>query len=382
MGAIDGPRLVRPDEFDEMMQLLDRSFSYASGGMAENLSFVYDRSRPERHSVIAVDGEIVGQVACVPETLDVGDGVTVPCAGIGGVTTAKPHRGNGYMSRLLEFWLDWMDEQGILLAELGGNRQRYGHFGWENGAPQVSYTLTDRSMGPMTQHGTVSNYGGTAGEIDALREVHGAVTPHFKRDRETTRVVYGQRGLETLLHREDSELTACLSLSRTRRSRTIEEIGGTETGVESLLAYLRNWWDCNDISVRLPPNHPLNDWFVDHASGWRLRPSRKINVRDLGETLRTYEPVLERRYRESSTSWTGSVTVGIEQEADTVCIDCSSTGLSVEATGGAPDVTVDRMGATRLLFGGHGRMRGVKKRYPVLDVLFPLPFHVWASERV
>ncbi|MCL7417570.1 MAG: GNAT family N-acetyltransferase, partial [Halalkalicoccus sp.] len=120
MATESEPRLLRSDEFDELTALLDRCFAYERGGMAARFPFVYDPERPERHAVVEVDGEIVSHAACIPESLLVGAGATVDCCGIGGVATAKPHRGDGYMSALLEFWLDRIDADDVSLTELGG----------------------------------------------------------------------------------------------------------------------------------------------------------------------------------------------------------------------------------------------------------------------
>lgn len=85
MARVDGPRRARPDEFPEVLELVDRCFRKQPGDMAARLPFVYDPDRPERHAVVREDGDLVVHVAVIPQTLVVGDEVS--CPGISGIAT-------------------------------------------------------------------------------------------------------------------------------------------------------------------------------------------------------------------------------------------------------------------------------------------------------
>jgi predicted acetyltransferase len=146
MSDADSPRLACDDEFSEILELCDRCFRKERGGMAARVPFAYDPDCPEHHAVIRQDGRVVAHAAAVPQTLAVG-GSEVACPGIGGIATDPRYRGNGHMSALLEFWLDELDAP---LVELGGDRQRYGHFGWENGGREFRYRISHRSLPDST----------------------------------------------------------------------------------------------------------------------------------------------------------------------------------------------------------------------------------------
>lgn len=383
MPEIAGPRLLRSDEFDDLMSLLDRYFAYECGGMAARLPFVYDRQRPKRHAVITVDDQIVSHAACVPETLRIGTGVTVECCGIGGVATAKPHRGNGYMSRLLEFWLERMADDGVPLAELSGNRERYGHFGWERAGREITYSITARSAPDVPIEGEVRAYDGTSSDLNTLLSLHRQDPLRVERDRERAQVIYGQRGLETFVYAEsDADTRAYVSLSNESRDWTIREFGGDSKGLQVLVSYLFNWYDLNTLTVYAHPTHPHNKLFHEISSSWRTQPPRLLNILDFSALLTSYAEPLKRRWKQSELAGKGTLTLGVEGSQTAVRLAYDSDDLAIETVEDNPDLSMNRRAATRLLFGAGGCHELPSSEYSVLDVLLPLEYYVWRTEYV
>ena len=384
MSDASGPRLLKAGEFDEVMALLDRYFNYERGGMAARLPFVYDPDRPERHAVITVDGEIVSHVACTPQRLVAGD-AAVDCWGIGGVATAKPHRGNGYMGELLAFWLDRMDEVDVPLSDLGGDRRRYGHFGWERAGSEVAFTISERyapDSAAVEGDGEVRTYEGSDELLDGLCRLHGEHELRVERDRERSRTIYDKRGLETLCYGDDGELRAYLCLSRESRERTIREFGGDSGGVIALLAHLFEHYDLPELRAYAHPEHPLSGTFARYAGRWRVAPSRSLTIRDLPRLVEAYAGRLERKWERAARVAEGEFTLGIEGDPTGVRLSYGPKSLSVETvTGGDVDHALDRRTACRLLF-GRGWEVPNHVGDSVLDAVFPLEFYIWPLERV
>ncbi|MFU8868945.1 GNAT family N-acetyltransferase [Natronococcus sp.] len=382
MTDAESPRLATEDDFPEMTALLDRYFAYERYGMAARLPFCYDSERSDRHAVIETDGEIVSHIAAVPQTLVVG-GDTVECWGIGGVATDKRYRGDGYMSQLLEFWFDRMDDAGVPLSELSGNRQRYNHFGYENAGAELRYTISERSFAgtPEAVADAVAVYEGGDDRLEVLRELHGREPYRVRRDRKRSRITFGQRGLETLVY-EGADGPAYLSLTRESRSRTIEEFGGSERGVETLLGHVLAMYDLNDLTARVHPRHPLDEVFHRHSRFWQQRPHRKLNVRDLPALLEAFESQLERRWLDRGRTERGDVTLALEDSDAAVRLSYGPDRVTVERVTGEPDVALDRLSMTALLFGFHDRQREVRRRDPFLEAMLPLQFYIWPTEHV
>ncbi|WP_436925627.1 GNAT family N-acetyltransferase [Halosimplex amylolyticum] len=383
MTGTDGPRLVTPEEFPEMMALLDRYFAYERGGMAARLPFAYDPDRSDRHAVIVEDGRIVSHVAAIPQTLSIGPG-TIECWGIGGVATDRRYRGNGYMSRLLAFWFDRMDDEGVALSDLSGNRQRYAHFGYELVGNEYRYTFSERSFaGEPTASDAVAVYDGASAQGETLRDIHEAEPYRVVRDREASRTVFGQRGLETLLWDGDDD-PAYLCLTRASRSRTIEEFGGSAAGLEALLSHVLALYDLNDLTARAPPWHPLEPVFARHSRFWTARPHRKFRICDLPALLTAFAPQLETRWRESDRTERGSIGLGVagSDGDESVRIEYGPGSVSVEGAADDPNVELDRTALASLLFGMPARSARLREGDRFLETVLPLRFYLWPSEHV
>lgn len=378
----DGPRLATADEFSEMMELLDRYFSYERGGMAARLPYCYDPSNIEHHAIIREDGRIVSHVGAFPQTLVVG-GEEIECWGFGGVATHRQYRGNGYMSELIDFWFDRMNAQNVPLAELSGNRQRYNHFGWEGAGREFQYKIHSRSFSDaVSNHDRVVPYDGSEEQLGLLRTLHEEEPYRVKRDEERSRSVFGQRGLETLLYDRGDE-AAYVSLSRESRARTISEFGGSARGIEAVLTHLFDSYDINNLTAIVPPRHPLNSTFRRHSRTWSLRNHRNVKVLDLAATLDRFSGQMQRHWRSATGTGDGSVTLGVRGADDAVRISYSPEYVDVDPTDEPElELELDERDVVTLLFGFHDRQRELKERHPFLAAVLPLDFFVWKTEHV
>jgi predicted N-acetyltransferase YhbS len=381
MTGSDGPRLVTPEEFPAMMDLLDRYFAYERGGMQARLPFAYDPAQCEHHAVIVEDDQIVSHIGAVPQIHSTGvDGETIECWGIGGVATDRRYRGNGYMSQLLEFWFEQMADADVPLTELSGNRQRYAHFGYENAGTEYQFTLTERSFdGESSASEGVAGYDADD-HLETLHRIHDSEPYRVVRDGAGSRTVLGQRGLETLVY-EDSEEPAYVSLSRESRSRTIEEFGGSEAGLEALLSHLLAVLDLNELTARVPPWHRLEPVFARHSRFWTARPHRKFCINHVPALLEAFGGQLEARWLESGRTERGSIVLGID-DGESVRIEYGPESVTVERTSEHPNVELPRTTMTSLLFGMPERTANLRAGYPLLETVLPFRFFVWPSEHV
>lgn len=374
MVDIEGPRLARPDEFPPMMELVDRCFHCERGGMAARLPFVYDEKYPEHHAVILRDGRIVAHAAAIPQMLAVGDG-TVDCRGIGGVATDRRYRGEGYMGDLIRFWLDQVD---VPLLELGGDRQRYGHFGWENGGREFRYRVTERSLPGTTPSVSVQRYNDHSDVLDTLHEIHEEDPYRVDRDHETSAQVFGSRGSETLFAGGDE--SGYLIFDREDSDAYVTEFGGTARGVKGLLGTVFDRFDVDALTVLTPPRHRLNSVLKQVSASWKCTVLRKLNVRDLPSLLNGFESQMARRWTRRETG-RGELTFGIDGDPDAVRLRYGDK-FAVERTTDDPEISFDRREMTQFLFGCPDQMFNQREAHPVLDIVFPLKYYIWTSERV
>ncbi len=142
-------------EFDEAIGFLDGVFGeHRPHDFATLLPSIYqpcDELMSCNHA-LRVDGRIRAIVGLFPIDWQVG-GRLLKVGGIGGVSTHPGDRGKGYMGVLMRHCVERMKAEGFHLSWLGGQRQRYGYFGYEKCGQTVSFDLGPanlRHAGPET----------------------------------------------------------------------------------------------------------------------------------------------------------------------------------------------------------------------------------------
>lgn len=392
MTDVDGPRLVRDEaEFGSAMDLVDRAFNNPPGGMERESPHSFDPGHPERHAVVRVDGEVVSHVGCTPQTLVV-DGEELSAWGITGVATDRRHRGEGYMSDLMTFWLDRMDESDAAITDLYGDRTRYASFGYELAGRQVSYDVDERSLDRAEYDpADVTELDASSDDLAPVRRLHERERLRVRRDPEEYRTLL-ERGSLGLLHYDDGDEAAYLVFGRTDTHRHVPEFGGSEAGVRALLTYLFDRYDTDPIptyggaiggsgvGVTAPATHPLTDGLARHASSWQVEPHQMVRIVDLERTLAGFTGQIHRRW-ERVVGGRRSVTLAIAG-ADPVRLSVGPDAAAVETVPGtAADVERDRLEMTRLLF-GFPDAHPVSREEGLLSAVLPLDFYVWGTETV
>lgn len=90
-----------------------------------------DKFRPAYNNVVIMEGEeIKAAVGCFPSTVSAA-GRKLRVLGIGNVAVAKDSRSKGYMIDLMNMSIDIMKNDDYDYSLLGGQRQRYGFFGYD-----------------------------------------------------------------------------------------------------------------------------------------------------------------------------------------------------------------------------------------------------------
>ena len=130
-------------DFDEAISFLDGVFGeHRPHDFATLLPSIYqpcDELMSCNHA-LREDGRIRAIVGLFPIDWQVGDRL-LKVGGIGGVSTDRGARGRGFMGILMRHCVERMKAEGFHLSWLGGQRQRYGYFGYEKCGQTVSFDL-------------------------------------------------------------------------------------------------------------------------------------------------------------------------------------------------------------------------------------------------
>lgn len=169
-------RKVRYGEFETLMNVLNRSFGFerAEDKFEHILPKLYYPDNPSMVHIGAFeDGQLVSAIGLYPMEL-VFEGRSLRTACIGAVSTLPEFRGRGFFRNVMEATLNEARAMNIPLLFLGGDRLRYGRFGFENSGRTLNIHITKRSENLLTPDPfEVAEYDGTDREISGkLLEIY------------------------------------------------------------------------------------------------------------------------------------------------------------------------------------------------------------------
>lgn len=129
------------------------------------------------HAVVRVEGRIVSCVGVYPMTVQVGQ-CRVKSVGVGQVATDKDFLGRGFMTALMRHQLARAKDDGAVVAWLGGRRDRYSHFGFDNAGLSFDHCIDAHSLGAVcgryaVAHCPAADDGAVTEAMFALREGNG-----------------------------------------------------------------------------------------------------------------------------------------------------------------------------------------------------------------
>lgn len=134
-------------DFDEAIAHLSLVFN--DPNFAELVPALYQPTDVHMRNNLAIrrNGRIAAIVGVFPIDWVVGD-ERLKVAGIGGVSVRPEFRGQGLMRMLMDAAMDEIKHGGFHAACLGGNRRRYGHWGFEKAGVEATFVVTANSLEP------------------------------------------------------------------------------------------------------------------------------------------------------------------------------------------------------------------------------------------
>ncbi len=363
------------DDFEEAVDFINFVFSAHEPHDFERLLPKLYRETDEamaRHLAVKRDGSIRAVVGVYPIELRTGEAV-FRTAGVGAVSVHPRDRGRGYMRKLMDASIEQMREESYEISWLGGQRQRYGYFGYEICGSVFEFTVS----GANVRHSYASPSELTFEKVVSADDerISAIAGWHEHHPIRCSRSADGFLAVATSWYHDlfvaldgDSRAVGYL-IADPRSGMVFEAAGESEATTRALVpAWVRHR---NNGSVRfeIPPvPSPLADELGRVAEGYRVRPSGNWRIFD-------WEPVLGAllawRHRATGLS-PGEIIVGIEGYGQ-LRLAVSAEGTVCERTEAAAAVEMSAAVAMRTLFGplppwASGAITG-----SVLDGWCPLP---------
>lgn len=368
-------RLSQPCEWDDAVDFANYVFSQAHRphDFKTLLPKVYADGAPEiaRHFVAVRGGRIRAMVADCLQELRMGD-CTLRAGMVGTVSVHPYSRGEGHMKKLMSLMLADAEQSGLDLLILGGQRQRYGYFGFENAGCTPRYTLSKASV----RHGCA--------EVDASEIAFSELTEErpdevdFAWALSQRQLSAGVRPRSEFLARMHSWSQSC-SLIR-RAGEPVGYVMGDameialtdETLLPAVLKALMAQRSLAKLEMDVMPyERERTAQIAPIAEGRILREEEMVRVLNWERVLNALMGLRAR----SGRMLDGEVALQIDGEGLTLCAENNRT--CVQRAEGTPQLVLTGREAVRLLLGTEGALCADAR---LLNWL-PLPLHVSEADK-
>lgn len=141
----------RDEDNKKLIAFLDKVFFSGETSTRDFLSLlpkIYkDEYRPAYNNFVVQDseGNFRAAIGNFYTTLKVG-GQTIKACCLGNVAVGKEYRSMGYMIDLMEMSVNDLYKNGFDMAYLGGQRQRYGYFGFESSGVNYAFNVNPQTV--------------------------------------------------------------------------------------------------------------------------------------------------------------------------------------------------------------------------------------------
>jgi len=383
---LEGPFPATLDDFEGIVACANACFPPppGMGGMEIRAAHCY-RREPDflsRFLVMKDAGRVVACLGCITQILAV-DGDEVPVSGVSGVATLPDYRGQGLMSRLLPAAISLMRDHRCAFSELGGDRLRYGRYGWETAGREWAFTLTPRAGSHTPPPGlTVRRY--EPADQPAITAIHDAEPRRVVRDEAQYRRLLSRPGRDVWVAIEKGGPVAYAISTATPAGLLVPEFGGDRDGLHALLAFLLGGLTQGEITLPSPWAHPANPLFTSLAANFVIRPLRMLRLLDLAATLRGFRNQITRRLQALHLAPPRPVGLKIAETGEAVALVFDGSGFHAEPGSASPCIELPRRDMTRFLFGPFSPevVAPLPADAGFLNALFPLDFTIWRNEGV
>ena len=379
-------RQLSAANFDEAMEVLNLAFF--ADGSKDFKQWIPKLYRPTDelmscHYAAMCEGRIRAVVGVFPLALNIDD-TQLRIAGIGGVCTHPDYQERGLMRELMPHCINAARSEGYHLSWLGGQRQRYGYFGYEVCGTAIQFTLSRSNLRHTAGATATPGFDfevieeSDCDRLGQVFELHNAQTMHAQRS---------ESDLYPLLTSWNSRLYAALAgddmvgyVVIGEQSMLCELVGeDADTELAIARAWVEGDGDLAQITLRMGPLDSALQRFADISENTTLTRSGNWQVFDwervvatLLKTRLAHSPIME-----------GVVSVSIEGYG-VLEIEVNDNEADCHLVSGTAAIECDSLLAHRLLFGPlkPSEVIELPAAARLLDAWCPLPLYWPPQDRV
>ena len=338
-------RRALPADRDHLLDFINMVFSiaYEPHNYIERLPKVYAEGRFDNaiHNIaLNANGDIRGVVSLMPGTLRVGD-AALRTGYVGNVSTHPYGRGEGHMKALMARMKADALSEGMDLVALGGQRQRYGYFGFTPGGLRAVYAVNRSNLRHALADADVQGIdftpleGADAALAGAAFDLFDSQPVRMARRREDFSIILRSWRQTPWLILKDGAFAGYLTVSKDG-----EEIGEILLADMAVLpAALKAWMlsrDVQEVSIPVAPyDRALNRALGAFAEEWQLQVCQKLLVLNFPKVIAALMPLAAAR----GPMQDGTLSLYVDGAPLTVAVEAGRVSVTGAAPEDAPRLT-------------------------------------------
>lgn len=229
------------------------------------------------HRYVRDEKGIAGLIGIYPLHFRIGKAV-LKVGGIGTVSVRPDKRGGGLMSAMLDDTIRTLEKDGYDMSWLGGNRFRYGNYGWEHGGRYVNYAIhmpTVLRRIPSLKPARIRVP--APKDIPALERVYRTIGAGMVRSPETWSIVLKHGELNWEMTTDKGRVAYC-AFWKHKASEIVELAGAPDLACSLLLAH-RNKWKTDWINILTPElSTPLNQRLYQICETFKISHNNQYRI--------------------------------------------------------------------------------------------------------
>lgn len=324
------------------------------------------------HAIALEDGEIRGCVAVLPFDMTIA-GQTLHVGYLGSVSVHRLSRGAGHMKKLMQMQIDKAKADGLDMMVLGGQRQRYGYFGFSPVGGAYSYSINHANVRHALRDVDASAIifeplaqGQSSAYAHALYQQQPVCGSRTAEDFAEIALTFNMHGW---LIRYNGANAGYLIASNDHSE--VHELVMEDPAL--VPAVLKAWMASNDVRYlhvgAAPHNKTLNRTLAAFAEGYTLGQDSYVLCLNYQNVIRSWMALKNRVTPLSN----GTFCLGIDSE--NIRITVADGAVNVEQADVSPNIRLTAAEADQLLF-GFNRFYAPEVNVSIPADWFPLPLSI------
>ena len=332
--------------------------------------------------IIKEDGVIKVAIGCYPREVTAA-GRSLKVMGIGNVAVAKDSRRKGYMVELMNLAVDIMKNEDYDYSLLGGDRQRYGYFGYEPVGYSQRFSINRNNINHVAGKDFSTTF--TAKEVteedtatvDKIVALYKSLPYHMNRTRENCLDVLRSWRSVPYAAFENGEFKGYFAVQKFGGLQEIKAVNVEDT--LSLIDCAMKVIGTDNVGFSIPVfDTDFCDYMIKICSGSALNNADMINVFNFRKFIEAFLAIKAERM--NLCSGTLNVLIHGYKRDENLAITVDGKSVTVSETDAKPDVELEHHRAIDMLGGMFSKERNSLPAFA--QGWFPLDFFAYGQDNV